>query len=768
MFESKLSPIDRILVGVSLLGALTTAYCLYDEHIVLRHFLPVQEGKQSIGVVEIATNDVRRRLSSSLLWYGVSEDEVVYERDSIFTGPDSETWIRFSEDVGFKMGPNSLVILSVEDNQLKLDLQLGSLIAEVKQGKTFKLQGDGEEATLRGQSPRSEISITKEKTGILRLASASKPLEIELSDGVKKVDTNQVLKLDRDLKPQEDKNAVDLLVPSMGHLIWHDPSKEFSFRWKYKQPVKNPFLQVSKDRNFSTVLYERKVDGEKHMAQGVQTQGQFYWRIVQKETEAVFSKSDTNVFRLGILKSPEMYIPKQNEVIQSSLKKGDQISQASVQFLWERKLGVKSYHFQLSKDQAFQSLVVSEEVLNSYIKGMKLPKGDYYWRVRVSSPAMAVGNWPSPHRFKVDSSDQVPLLIAENQQNEVKPLRPDKGQNGIPSFRELDMSKLGEATSERDISLSAPQLTRADIKTLLKFDRQLNSREPAAVKKAIQNPPQFQWEEVVGANAYEIEISKDEEFKQIVEEQSVKNTTYKWRNVKVGDYYWRVGAKQGSQTRGPKSLPARLKVGLESPILDQQIKRTYRAKNPSDFLKMGPPIGFQWKSLPMTEKYKLLISEEGTDQPLVEKILDNPEAQIDLQKPGRYEVRVAALDGQGRQISPYSEPSKLLFEKIYEFKRPQILFPADGTTVVTFGTGRTESMILDWRQVEGAKNYRIQFSKGADFQTLLLDKLVDDDQYFVSDIIPQGLTFWRVRAEYDSLSSEWTHPRRFEIQAVKQ
>ncbi|NQZ00996.1 MAG: FecR domain-containing protein, partial [Bdellovibrionales bacterium] len=139
---TRLKFFDWLLLVGSLVCTCFFGYLLIYPEPVLHYFVHKDHSGKQIGVVSSASNDVRRRLNRSLTWYKVRYDEVIFENDTIFTGPGSEINIRLDDDVKFRLGENSLVVLSAaEDGTFELDLQLGNLVADVKGQKAIKLKG---------------------------------------------------------------------------------------------------------------------------------------------------------------------------------------------------------------------------------------------------------------------------------------------------------------------------------------------------------------------------------------------------------------------------------------------------------------------------------------------------------------------------------------------------------------------------------------------------------------------------------------------------
>lgn len=763
----KMSWMDRLLVVVSLAATVFFSFLLLRSDRVINHFLPVEEGAKIIGFVEVANNDVRRRLKQSLLWYNVRSEETLYEKDSIFTGDNSETYIRLNGDVGFHMGANSMVVLSQENNEFKLDLQLGSVIADVHGKSGLKLVGDGEEALIKGSGDSAQVSINKTGQGRIKLASLQNAFELELDGSTRKIDAQKTLQLDPQLKEEANSKPVQLIYPPLGHTIWHDPKNEFVFRWEMLQPMSPLHLQISREFNFKTVLYEQPVATGEHRAEGVKQEGLYYWRIVHKPVVAPVSiVSDAHDFRVAIQSPPEMYIPRAEDVIKSRFSENG-APLADVQFIWEQKIGATRYQLQIGQDRNFENVLINEELPDTFKNQVILPRGEYFWRVRITAPPQGVGGWQEPRRFLISSPDEIEQIVADRDQQALEDLQMGQSAPGLPAFHKPDVAQLGENTTEQNIPLRSPQPTESKSTTLLRFKENINSRDPAAVQKAILNPPQFKWDMVKGASGYDIEISKDRSFEEPILRRRLKDPEFVWAEPQVGQYFWRVRSMRGDEEVSLFSPENLLNVGIESPVLPKEIVRSFEAASPQDFITAGPPIEVQWKNVPMAEAYKVVIMTEDNQQRVYDKIVKEPKIEVEFAKAGRYLASVAALNKDEQRISPFSTPSVISFEKTFKFGTPQVLYPINGTTVVTFGSGRPDSMILDWNRVEGAKSYRLQFSQDKNFTKIFFDKAVPVDQYFVNDIVPEGTIYWRVRAEYDSLFSRWTTPRYFEIQAVK-
>ena len=75
-------------------------YCLVNDQLIDSYFFNQQSRDlKPIGKVLTAKNDVRRRMGQSLLWYNLNSEDTLYERDSIFSGPESEMQVNLGNEL---------------------------------------------------------------------------------------------------------------------------------------------------------------------------------------------------------------------------------------------------------------------------------------------------------------------------------------------------------------------------------------------------------------------------------------------------------------------------------------------------------------------------------------------------------------------------------------------------------------------------------------------------------------------------------------------
>lgn len=84
---------------------------------------------------------------------------------------------------------------------------------------------------------------------------------------------------------------------------------------------------------------------------------------------------------------------------------------------------------------------------------------------------------------------------------------------------------------------------------------------------------------------------------------------------------------------------------------------------------------------------------------------------------------------------------------------PQLLTPEDGYTTSNKRTA------FDWGDVTDATRYKIQVSKTLEFDSLIVNVLLNNSEYVPSFDLPVRTLYWRVKARNDDGSSPWSEVR---------
>lgn len=143
----------------------------------------------------------------------------------------------------------------------------------------------------------------------------------------------------------------------------------------------------------------------------------------------------------------------------------------------------------------------------------------------------------------------------------------------------------------------------------------------------------LRWQPISGTTSYLVEISLEEDFREITETFNVKDSELTYLPEKAGLYYFRVTPRFKDLILKENSTVGQINVRYEAP----KIKKDDRA--------------IRWQKVPEAEKYLVRIKQKNGTEKTIE--LDEPEMDKNLIEEDS-EIEVVALSPQARPISSTS------------------------------------------------------------------------------------------------------------------
>jgi hypothetical protein len=133
----KLNKVERRLFYLCCLIILVFSYLLYDDSLLFSS----RDTKDSpIAELIEKKKDVRIKMSDSFSWMPARSTEKLFPFDSIFTGDGSVAMLKLSDGSTLKVDSQSLIVMSMYQGQLVLDLKSGSLSGDLKQNSKLLLK----------------------------------------------------------------------------------------------------------------------------------------------------------------------------------------------------------------------------------------------------------------------------------------------------------------------------------------------------------------------------------------------------------------------------------------------------------------------------------------------------------------------------------------------------------------------------------------------------------------------------------------------------
>jgi hypothetical protein len=249
------------------------------------------------------------------------------------------------------------------------------------------------------------------------------------------------------------------------------------------------------------------------------------------------------------------------------------------------------------------------------------------------------------------------------------------------------------------------------------------------------------WDVVPSAQAYEVIIAKDPEFKQIVSRSTTEsNFIHRPADLGVGDYYWRVRAVSKDLVSDPSaarsfSLVASLPLTALAPKAEIPSRQALRAV---------------WNDPNWGQRYRIEISADQGFSSIAgsqEVTLDSPglsrSADLAWTKPGPYFWRVSLLNNGGA-VKATSPP--LAFILAGGLTPPQILEPRVGSALEL---NTMASLVFRWTPVAQANRYRFALYRTvAGSSKFVLDALTSKNSFTLGrwDLLSLDSYVWTITA----------------------
>jgi serine/threonine protein kinase len=448
------------------------------------------------------------------------------------------------------------------------------------------------------------------------------------------------------LKPLLVKKEIPTLVsPSQGTTLWLAATQVPTLTWSTVIPSGEYELQISAEKDFSTLLVREPVAGNSFRPAQALTEGTYYWRLSPIADTKIIGPAEFSVGSLSPVKAIDPTAGQVFEMLRSE-------TTAEVELAWKCKRFVQSYRVQISLQASFNNPLHDEVVSECGMRMARYPKGTYFWRVRSVEPSQAKNNWNAVSSFivkqakptikmaSVPAPKPVKKVISERT---VAALAPPPAEKVSP----IEKTQIEKPLPGAEANKPAPQLLDAIQIFTLKFTDFVKTAQ-----NAIQGKPQpaefplFRWMEVEGAKAYKFEISRSADFSKIIEQKTVTGAAqFEWKQVVPEQLFWRVAAIVDGE--GPYSKVGKLDVRLPAPSWGSAY--SYTVKDQA-FL--------EWEPVPYAEYYIVQWSPNQEMASPSEKVTAEVKAPLDLNG-GQLYVRIAVANKYGHRISEFSNVARI-------------------------------------------------------------------------------------------------------------
>lgn len=692
---------------------LAFSYFLYDDSLL---FPKANTGKlELIGDVSISQNDVRRKNLDTFSWVPASRQDKVFQNDSIYTGDRSEATIRLQDGSEIKIQPNSLITLNLKNGQMNLDLRYGNLTGELAQGASLTVKSGGEEFKLESKKDTTEkpkIQFKKAHSGNvdLKLIAGDVKYVDKKKQAVKELPKNTVVAVSKKGEVKEvQKPELELKTAQNINWLRINPDDPLPFEWHGKG-LSRYQLEISPTEDFSSVAVSKVTSNLKADVTEAIEPGAYFWRVKGLDEDGQTSAtSASQKMYITHLEGPQITSPLQAAQISLELKvKAKETLATSTEVQWKAQSLLKNFTWQVSQDPEFKTILKEGQTNNLAALTPKLESGSYWVRVQGTTESNKVSPWSQPVNFNL-------ALVAHKEERPARPVLVTKKVEFV-------------APSGKDRNPASPEA------------------------------PKIAWKPVLQTKQYHLQISKDASFQE-AERYDVTQNQVAWGQYRPGKYFYRVYARGLNGLVSEPSEVGTLDISVSGLTLDplKSIRVIGATPQPTE-----TPIS--WSEVPFAKTYLVQMDEDKNFTKPTQLEFASNTGILKIPTPGRFNVRVQALDETNKPLTEFSNIEEVLYSFRSPLAAPLLTEPFNNASI--FLQTEMEPFIwLEWKKVEGATSYRIEISDKPDFSRTLIAKSLQGNRYLIKEKVPLGKIYWRVRAESksDQESSEWTTKREFTL-----
>jgi len=294
----------------------------------------------------------------------------------------------------------------------------------------------------------------------------------------------------------------------------------------------------------------------------------------------------------------------------------------------------------------------------------------------------------------------------------------------------------------------------------------------------------FYWQSKHGVSKYHFQLSFDRSFEHLLSDFVVSETQSSPQNLPVGDFFWRVRGENDAnnfsqwtdlrhlriekgdslaatkipdvppvqpfeelgKTEAVKSDPVRtVEKTVEKPV-EKPIEKKSVAAAKTKVTK--PQVAKTTRSMdsdpkPTTKPPKPVAKKVVTKEVVAKEVVAKKE------KPKKAPVAIEVVSAPiAKERKPASVPKNIL-----AMPRPKL--PPDGVSLVSLN-GTQDPILFKWEAVEGAEKYRLEIAADAGFKNFIHSTVIRENQVVVTQLLPKGHIYWRVRAEQGTNKSSWS------------
>ena len=721
----------------------------------------------------------------------VVEGQLVYTPAENFNGSDSFTYVANDGEIDSEASTVTVTVNAVNDAPVCADVTIST--NQNSQGKTAPdcsdVEGDSLTYSVALQAEHGFASISLEQLAYMPDTdySGADSFTYLANDG--DADSNEAsveVTVIEEVLTTRPPSTPNLSLPRNRALVTElAPRLDWSNSRIYSGTAFDHYqVQVAADEDFTAVVVNQDVAGqtssEYTLESALNPNTRYYWRVRAFNTVGQYSNWSTAYYFREAMEAPQLTSP--NDAIY--------LDTLRPEFDWEDVVGASGYTIQISSRINMGSPVSGKVTDSSYIPTKDLSKNKtLYWRVRTEGEN-GPSAWSEVRTMVTPNTPTTPKLVSPKNKALVTDLMPrlDWSNSAVPNGTIFDHYQVQVATDEAFTAVVVDKDVvglNTNSEYTLESALNPNTRYYWRVRafntlgqygswstayyfrEAVEAPelnspadgifldnlrPEFDWEDVVGASGYTIQISARTNMGSPTSGKVTDSSYVPVKDLsKNKTLYWRVRTEGEN---GPSAWSeVRTMVTPNTPTTPKLIS----PKNKALVTDLMPRLDWSNSAVPngtIFDHYQVQVAADEAFTTVVvdEEITGQTNSEYTLKSAlntnTRYYWRVRAFNTLG-QYGSWS--TAYYFREAVE--APELNSPADGTFLDNL---RPE---FDWEDVVGASGYTIQISARTNMGSPTSGKVTDSSYIPVKDLSKNKTLYWRVRTEGENGPSAWSEVR---------
>jgi hypothetical protein len=547
----KLTNFEKRLLTFCCLIILLFSYFLYDDSLFSEER---QSANEKVAQLIVKNQDVRFKSSENFSWMNAREQESLYEFDSLFTGESSTAVLQLNDGSTLRIDGQSLIVLSMENGKLVLDLKSGSLSGDL--------------------SSKSELLV-------------------RTKDGLEKIGGNnsRQIRLERNFSGST-LQKIDRNPAALSQILWtsppdfkinkQDPRTYQNLSWQKSQQIEEVIVEISASPDFSLLDSSIKTKNREAGIPLALLPGKYFTRLKGYNLgRNQVASSTVHTFEVIDKKRSLLFPP---ILKTTNIQHSDEFSFPPL-VQWEPVQEAAQYRFELSKTPRFDQ-VINYETSASQLAWTGAKPGSYFFRVY----SMKGEDISLPSEIgTLEVSSQAPQLnpiaplVIRSEKGVVTPQKVDLKWNHQSKGQTKYRVEVSEDGTFRNPKVSLNQRGPASVQVqkpgqyyvrvfatnevgepvspssnIERFNYQIKNllKEPLLIRpfndttvflQQDDNPYLWlTWKPVDDAEQFQVEIATDPEFTRVIDSATVKSSNEKFlrylmsKRLAYGKYYWRV------------------------------------------------------------------------------------------------------------------------------------------------------------------------------------------------------------------------------------